>query len=244
MVLGFAKPKWPQSATLELADGDVDVAVRVHPRARSYRLSIARNGDPILTVPPYGRWGEAEQFLQKQRHWLDARLKRRPKAPQFADGETIPLRGMDHLIVATGGLRGSVTLKDGERPEIHVPGDQIHIPRRLTDWLKKQAHADLEPSVAHHAANLGVKPTSIRVRGQSSRWGSCSSAGRLNFNWRLVLAPPFVLDYVAAHEVAHLVEMNHSDAFWAQVEKTLPDMNRGRAWLRAHGSELMAMGRD
>ena len=82
------------------------------------------------------------------------------------------------------------------------------------------------------------------MRSQSTRWGSCSTTGRLNFNWRLVLAPPFVLDYVAAHEVAHLVEMNHSEAFWATVERTLPGMERGRAWLKAHGRQLMVYGLD
>ncbi|MBI4046492.1 MAG: M48 family metallopeptidase, partial [Devosia nanyangense] len=87
-----------------------------------------------------------------------------------------------------------------------------------------------------------VKVVSISMRSQSTRWGSCSSSGRLNFNWRLVLAPDYVLDYVAAHEVAHLVEMNHSPAFWATVKRTLPDMARGRAWLKAHGRELMAYG--
>ncbi len=80
----------------------------------------------------------------------------------------------------------------------------------------------------------------ITLRSQSSRWGSCSSSGNINYNWRLILAPPHVLDYVAAHEVAHLVEMNHSAAFWTTVERTLPDMARGRAWLKAHGRDLMA----
>ncbi len=82
--------------------------------------------------------------------------------------------------------------------------------------------------------------TQVRLRSQSSRWGSCSSTGAINYNWRLILAPPFVLDYVAAHEVAHLIEMNHSAAFWAVVERTLPDMERGRAWLKSHGRDLMA----
>ncbi len=83
---------------------------------------------------------------------------------------------------------------------------------------------------------------SIAMRSQSARWGSCSSAGRLNYNWRLILAPGFVLDYVAAHEVAHLVHMNHSPAFWATVEKALPDMHRGKAWLKANGTVLMGYG--
>ena len=85
-----------------------------------------------------------------------------------------------------------------------------------------------------------VEVRQVRLRSQSSRWGSCSSTGNINYNWRLILAPPHVLDYVAAHEVAHLVEMNHSPAFWATVERALPDMDRGRAWLKAHGRDLMA----
>ena len=93
-----------------------------------------------------------------------------------------------------------------------------------------------------HAANLGVEIKSISMRSQSTRWGSCSSTGKLNFNWRLILAPPFVLDYVAAHEVAHLLEMNHSRDFWDVVERTLPAMERGREWLRVHGRELMVYG--
>lgn len=239
----FKKQKWPNEVTLRVGEDDVVVAVKMHARAKSYRLSLGRNG-PALTVPPHGRWSEAEDFLQRNVAWLEARLKRAPKVLPFETGEIIPLRGVDHVIAAKGGIRGQVDSVEGEPHQLLVPGAPEHIQRRLVDWLKKQAHADLEPCVALHAGNLGVRATAIRVRGQSSRWGSCSSAGRLNFNWRLIMAPSFVLDYVAAHEVAHLVEMNHSDAFWAQVEKTLPDMQKGRAWLRAHGNQLMAYGRD
>jgi predicted metal-dependent hydrolase len=112
------------------------------------------------------------------------------------------------------------------------------------DWLKGEAARELKLRSAYHAARLGVEVRSITMRDQASRWGSCSSRGSLNYNWRLILAPPFVLDYVAAHEVAHLVEMNHSAAFWATVKRTLPDMERGRAWLKAHGRELMAFRAD
>jgi len=87
-----------------------------------------------------------------------------------------------------------------------------------------------------------VTVKAISMRSQSTRWGSCSSTGKLNFNWRLILAPPYVLDYVAAHEVAHLVQMNHSTAFWRTVEKALPTMARGRDWLKEHGRELMVYG--
>src|SRR5690606_24900565 len=111
-----------------------------------------------------------------------------------------------------------------------------------TDWLKAEAARDLEQRSRHHAAALGVSFTSISMRDQTTRWGSCSTSGKLNYNWRLILAPPFVLDYVAAHEIAHLIEMNHSQDFWDVVTRTLPTMERGRDWLRVHGRELMVYG--
>ena len=115
----------------------------------------------------------------------------------------------------------------------------------MTDWLKAEAQRDLAARVRVHARRLGVTVNGVRLRSQATRWGSCSAAGNLNFNWRLVMGPAqFVLDYVAAHEVSHLVEMNHSPAFWKTVERTLPDMERGRAWLKTNGRQLMIYGLD
>lgn len=114
--------------------------------------------------------------------------------------------------------------------------------RRLTDWLKKQALSDLKQRSAFHADRLGVTFGAISIRAQSTRWGSCSSEGNLSYNWRLILAPSFVLDYVAAHEVAHICEMNHSQAFWDRVAQTLPDMERGKSWLKSNGNQLMGYG--
>jgi predicted metal-dependent hydrolase len=238
-----AKPKIPTSTVIELDGAPVTVAVRINARARSYRLSIPHSGGPVLTLPPHGKWAEAEAFLARQRNWLAARIHRAPEVSGFVDGGVVPLRGVDHRIVSTGRIRGRVEVAemDGERVLL-VPGDPAHQARRLTDWFKDEAQADLVARSAFHAARLGVTVKSIKMRSQASRWGSCSSAGNLNYNWRLVLAPPFVLDYVAAHEVAHLVEMNHSAAFWATVKRTLPEMEKGRAWLKAHGRQLMAYG--
>jgi hypothetical protein len=155
----------------------------------------------------------------------------------------VPIRGVDHRIVATGRVRGRVEIGnvDGQ-PVVFVPGDAAHQARRLQDWLTEEALADCEARTAVHARRLGVTVRAVKMRSQSSRWGSCSSSGNINYNWRLILAPPHVLDYVAAHEVAHLVEMNHSAAFWATVKRTLPDMEKGRAWLKAHGRKLMSYG--
>ncbi len=238
-----AKPRIPASTVIDVDGAPVTVTVRVNARARSYRLSLPHSGGPVLTLPPHGRWSEAEAFLMRQRNWLAARIKRAPEAGSFADGGMVPLRGVDHRIVGTGRLRGRVETAemDGEAVLL-VPGDPQHQARRLTDWLKAEAQVDLAARTAVHAGRLGVTVKTVKMRDQASRWGSCSSSGNINYNWRLIMAPPFVLDYVAAHEVAHLVEMNHSAAFWATVKRTLPDMERGRAWLKAHGRQLMAHG--
>ena len=234
------RAKFPPVAEARLDGQSIAVDVRVSPRARNYRLSIPHRGAPVLTVPRYGRWSEAQAFLDRQAGWLLARVHRAPQAVALADGATIPLRGEPHVIAATGKVRGTVLADDGRT--LWTPGAPEHMARRLVDWLKAEALADLGERVAVHAAALGVKVIAVRVREQASRWGSCSATGRLNFNWRLILAPPFVLDYVAAHEVAHLLEMNHSPRFWSTVRRALPDMDRGRAWLKAHGRHLMSYG--
>lgn len=129
-----------------------------------------------------------------------------------------------------------------EFPRICVSGGQVHGPRRLMDWLRAEAKADLTQRVHHHAANLGVHPKRITVRDQSTRWGSCSSTGTISFSWRLIFAPSYVLDYVAAHEVAHLREMNHGQRFWRLVRDTMPETQKARAWLKQRGAELHRFG--
>lgn len=239
------KPTWPEQAEALIDGRAVPVRVRVSARARSYRLSLPHQGGPVLTVPHHGRWSEAEAFLLRHTGWLATRLARTAPAVGFAPGATFPLRGERHVIVPTGKVRGRVEVDGDEgNPVVRVPGAPEHLARRLTDWLKIEAQNDLEPLVFLHAERLGVTARAITMRSQSTRWGSCSSTGRLNFNWRLVLAPPFVLEYVAAHEVAHLREMNHSPAFWDRVRETLPEMDAGRAWLKANGRDLMRYGAD
>ena len=128
------------------------------------------------------------------------------------------------------------------RDRICVAGDAPHVSRRAGDFLKREAKRDLEAACRRYAEAAGVKIKRITVRDQSSRWGSCSTTGVLSFSWRLILAPPFVLDYLAAHEVAHLVEMNHSRRFWRLVERLCPGMQRAKAWLDAHGTDLHRYG--
>lgn len=127
-------------------------------------------------------------------------------------------------------------------PRICVSGGEQHGPRRLADWLRTQAKADLMRRTHYHASNLGRQPARISVRDQSTRWGSCSTNGTISFSWRLIFAPDYVLDYVAAHEAAHLREMNHGPRFWRLVRETMPNMHKARAWLKQNGAELHRFG--
>ncbi len=237
----FAAEPWPERAELNVDGQVVSVNIRVNKCARHYRLSLSRAGEPVLSVPQSGCWKEAKAFLNKHRHWLSQRLKNHPEPVYFAHGVEIPFRGHLKRIISSEKLRGKVKILETEEgPGLLVPGGEHHLARRLTDWLKSEARSALEERSSFHASRLDVTFRAVRVRSQSTRWGSCSSAGVLNYNWRLILAPDFVLDYVAAHEVAHRREMNHSKAFWATVYQTLPEMETGRAWLKAHGPALMA----
>jgi predicted metal-dependent hydrolase len=237
------------------------VEVRRHPSARRMTLKVSHTRRAIiLTVPNGVRLEEAGNFLARHLDWVRDKLGEVPDARPFADGGELPVRGVLHRVCfagersAAGGVnasarraRGDVVWSqpagDGGMPLLCIAGQREHAPRRLQDWLTAQARRDLGERVAHHAKVLGLRPRRISVRDQTSRWGSCSSTGQLCFSWRLVLAPAHVLDYVAAHEVAHLKEMNHSTRFWALVARTFPDMSESKVWLNAHGRELHCYGR-
>jgi predicted metal-dependent hydrolase len=230
----------PQTTSIELDGEPTEILVRENARAKRYKITLDSRHGIVLTVPKSGNWRDAEKFLHAQRNWLAARQHHIAERKLIANGEIIPLRGMETKIVGTGKVRGTPELEPGTPTILHMPGAKEHIGRRTVDWLKSEAKTELTLRSHIHAQNLGVTYKTISMRDQSTRWGSCSSKGALNYNWRLIMAPSFVLDYVAAHEVAHLIEMNHSDRFWATVERTLPDMQRGRAWLKAHGRTLFA----
>jgi predicted metal-dependent hydrolase len=141
------------------------------------------------------------------------------------------------VIVRTGKTRGLVQF-DPEAKTLTVPGDDTHWQRRLIDWLKQQAQDDLRKASIIYAEKMGARFTRITVRDQKSRWGSCTSDGALSYSWRLILAPHFVLDYVAAHEVAHLKEMNHGPRFWRLVLTHCTHTRSAKQWLKTHGHTL------
>jgi predicted metal-dependent hydrolase len=226
-------------------DGEVYlVRVRRHRQARRYTLRInAATREVVLTMPTRGSLSQARDFAEKHGGWIAARLRRLPEAAPFAHGAMLPLRGVEHRIEHRRHARGTVWVEESKEVRLLcVAGEAPHVGRRVRDYLKREAKRDLEAASRQAAQALGVRHARVSVRDQASRWGSCSTTGVLSYSWRLILAPPYVLEYLAAHEVAHLVEMNHSRRFWRLVERICPDMGRAKAWLDAHGAGLHRYG--
>jgi len=240
-------PKESAKESIELMlDGErVPVTVRRHPSARRLTLRVrAASRDVTLTAPPHVSLASAKAFAERHTDWVRVRLVRLPETVPFADGAMIPIRGEMHRIVHTPLSRGTAwigTRADGP-PILFVAGDAPHVARRVRDFLKREARQDLALAVRRHAGALGVEIGRITLRDTASRWGSCSSRGDLSFSWRLIMAPPSVLDYLTAHEVAHRLEMNHSPRYWQLVERIFPARRDAEAWLKGHGAGLHRYG--
>jgi predicted metal-dependent hydrolase len=184
-------------------------------------------------VPRGAAEADALAFARQKEEWLRGHLGRRPDEIVVAHGARLPVEGVP-LTVAPG--RGRAIRIEGER--LLVPGPEGRAGAALAGWLKARARDRLAAASDRHAAALGRPYARLTLRDTRSRWGSCSAAGGLNYSWRLILAPAEVLDYVAAHEVAHLAEMNHSPAFWAVVERLYGDWRPARHWLHENGPAL------
>jgi predicted metal-dependent hydrolase len=222
--------------------------------ARRFTLRVrAATQDVVLTMPARGSLSEAKSFASRHAAWIGAKLRLLPEKIPLKPGGFIPLRGTLHLITHCPpdgpAKRRGVWLEDGaanreSTPLLCVNAEAPFVPRRIRDFLIKEASRDIKAAVESHTKILGVAPNKVTLRDTISRWGSCSSSGSLSFSWRLILAPHFVLDYLAAHEAAHLLHMNHSVKFWATVARLTADTARAEAWLKAHGSSLLRFGQD
>jgi predicted metal-dependent hydrolase len=237
----------PDPAHLDVAHGGARfrVALKRSPRARRLTLRVSSaTRDIVLTLPERTDLDAARRFADAHGGWIAARLARLPQQIPFVAGAVVPLRGVPHRIVHWSAVRGptAATQDAHGEPVIAVSGEAASIGRRVTEFLQREAKRDLAEAVARHTAALGVPAKRITVRDTRSRWGSCSARGFLNFSWRLVLAPPFVLDYLAAHEVGHLREMNHSHRFWRIVHGLCARTEEAERWLKRHGSELHRYG--
>ncbi len=239
-----AVPRLPLAEAQRRADGlglGATVAIRVSKRARRLLLRMDAATRRFELVLPQGLPPEtALQFLEAQRGWIAARLDSLPARVPFAEGAVVPLLGVPHRICREDDPAAPpVAIRDGE---IRVRGGPEYVARRLRDHLVRFARQELAGRARIHAARIGRTVNRITVRDTKSRWGSCSSSGSLSFSWRLILAPEPVLDYVVAHEVAHLIEMNHSARFWKLVRAMVADPASQRAWLKRHRAELLSYG--
>ncbi|WP_372424700.1 M48 family metallopeptidase [Salinarimonas chemoclinalis] len=237
----------PEPGALRVAHGDAAFEVVLKRSARARRLTLrvsSATGEVVLTIPARTALATAERFARDHAGWIAARVAKLPGRVAFADGIAVPLRGAPHRIVATGGRRAPARIgRDADgAPAIVVPGDAALVGKRVAELLMREARTDLAAAVARHTAVLGIPAKRLTLRDTRSRWGSCSARGHLSFSWRLILAPPFVLDYLAAHEVAHLKEMNHSARFWRLTERLCPRTDEAEAWLRRNGAGLHRWG--
>lgn len=217
-----------------------DLRVIRHPRATRMKLRIDKaDGAPVLVLPRRASLRHGEAFVRDHLEWIAERQAARPAARPFADGVIFPLMD-EELTIRHRPETRSGTRRDGN--DLLVSGEASHVNRRVTDWLKRQARTELSGRARSHAASIDTKVTRIRIADQKSRWGSCATGGVLSFNWRLILAPETVLDFVVAHEAAHMREMNHGPAFHRLVDQLHPDAKSADRWLKEHGPELRAWG--
>jgi predicted metal-dependent hydrolase len=224
---------------VRVRDRTVPLTIRRHPHAKRIILRLDENGDgAVVTVPTFAHDDDALAMVRAQADWLLARLGRAPKRLPFADGAAVPVRGVEHVVRHQPG-RGAVKCEGGE---IVVFGGVEHLPRRLTDWFRAEARRAITAIADEKTERLGVKRGRITVRDTRTRWGSCAAGGNLSFSWRLIMAPDHVLDYVVAHEVAHLKHLDHSPAFWAAVDEITEHAETAKAWLNSAGMKLHLYG--
>ncbi|MEH6528141.1 MAG: SprT family zinc-dependent metalloprotease [Sneathiella sp.] len=224
---------------LQLEQRQVPVEIKHSPRASRLKLRIDRQAGVVLILPLRASTKEGLAFLKRELPWVAEKIEKIPETIPFLPESKLPLLGTPHIIKHVPNERGLVWSEDCQ---IFVTGQIEHVPRRIKDWIKKAAKREITPRVLNYTAQLGVMHTGITLRDQKTRWGSCSSTGQLNFSWRLFLMPEFVLDYVVAHEVAHLRHMNHSAQFWGVVNGLNTDVKAAKKWLTRHGPEAHRYG--
>ena len=231
--------------------GGLPVRLAVNARARriGLRLDLARR-EVVATAPSLRRLPDAVAFAQSRADWIAARAAELPAPTAFVPGAVIEVAGAPCRLERAA-MRIRPTLKPATADEparLIAPGEGPAYARAVERALRAEALARLQARTAVHCATLGCETPPVSLQDARSRWGSCRAAhagqaAAIRYNWRLVLSPPDVLDYVAAHECAHLIELNHGPRFWALVRELYGDPATQRAWLKTHGARLHAVGR-
>jgi predicted metal-dependent hydrolase len=227
-------------ALLRIDGRAVEVTMRLNPRARRLIVKVHPSTGEVSVIAPSQRaLDRALDFAQGEAPWIARQLARVPKKVHLAPGQRIPFRGREHLIVKAD---SGPVCADIDAALIRVGGRDEHAPRRLTDFLKREARREMEALSRDYAAKIDAKVRRVTVRDTASRWGSCSANKSISYCWRLILAPAFVLEYVVAHEVAHLREMNHGPRFWKLVRTLVADIETPQLWLKKNGTALHRYG--
>ncbi|HUB14456.1 MAG TPA: SprT family zinc-dependent metalloprotease [Acetobacteraceae bacterium] len=226
--------------TLALPYCSARVEWRRSARARRVSLRIdPRGGNVVVTLPPRAGRSAGVALLTTHADWIASRLAALPDHVPLIDGATVPICGVPHRIRHVPQHRGAAWIVG---QDLFVTGAPEFLRRRVTDFLRAEAKRKLSALALAKAAAIEAAPRRVAVKDTQSRWGSCAPDGSLAFSWRLVMAPEFVQDYVAAHEVAHLRHMNHGKRFWALVETLTPHTTAAVPWLRREGSRLLRIG--
>src|SRR5215813_4149506 len=225
---------------LTVADRRVPLVYQTNKRAHRIILRFDNGeGRIVVVLPRRATLAQGRRFALLNRGWIRDRLDLLPEPVPFRPGRSIPFLGVMHRIRHRPQVRGVVWQEEGE---IHVAGRAEHLSRRVEDWLRREARREIERRARAKAELIGKRIAAITIRDPKSRWGSCSPRGQLSFSWRLILAPRHVLDYVVAHEVAHLKELNHGPRFWKLTAELTRDSDGARAWLNEHGPLLHRYG--
>ncbi len=228
---------------INLGNRTAPLVARVNRRAKKLIIKVdAVAGEICVTAPSKRALPEAIAFAKESASWIETQLDEKLRAKPFRESMKFPYRGVECRIIQAGGPRAPVRYVDRPEPHVIVGGDAAHLNRRLCEWLKREARAAITERVDHYSARIGKHRTALRIRDTQTRWGSCSSDGVLSFSWRLILAPPWILDYVAAHECVHLVHLNHSKTYWRDLKNLGVDPRAAANWLKSEGPGLFAYG--
>lgn len=229
-----------ENVTISHGTQDLSVTVSEHHRARRLSLRVDPiNGCIVLVKPLRVSKKAAIAFAHEKADWIADRLKELVSPVPFQDGVAIPIQGMPHTICHHPDAQRGVWQETGL---LNVSGAAEHLSRRVHDWFKVEARRVITPLAHSYAEKLARKVKTVSMRDTRSRWGSCTTDGKLSFSWRLLMTPEDVIHYVVAHEVAHLCEMNHSAKFWSIVDDLIDDRRTPTAWLKTHGGELHRYG--
>ena len=223
----------------------VPARLSVNPRARRLSIRIdGRAGEAVLVAPSERKLAEVVAFARTKSAWMRERLAERPDSTPLEPGAIVPLFGQPTRLVAVGGGGAARLIETADGPVIQSGGEGEAYARRVENLFKRLARQVLTERTEHHLRTLGQRPVTLSIADTRSRWGSCSPHNRsIRYSWRVIMAPPAVADYLAAHEVAHLVHADHSPAYWSVVQRLVGDHRPFRKWLRDHGAALHAVGR-